>query len=85
MNDTPKTHKANGLWTARRVREELPDVQVMFRKLGVPCYIHCVVRGRKNRFATVRPFHIGSWSVSWEFAWDTIAHSMNTGEALRGE
>lgn len=77
-------------WTAAKVREELPTVQV---KIGRKV-VQGRVSGRKNQFATVSVTN-GSMSkrfpsfgshapifMDWSFAWDTIAHSLNTGKAL---
>lgn len=77
-------------WTAARVREELPDVQV---KIGRKV-VQGRVSGRLNQFATVSVTN-GSTSkrfpsfgshapifMDWSVAWDTIAHSLNTGKAL---
>lgn len=69
-------------WTPEQVREALPQVSVLFHHNGAPIEILCIVSGRKNKFATVRPFEFGS-ATEWTFSWDAIAHSLNTGNALR--
>jgi hypothetical protein len=63
------------MWTAAKVREELPDVQV---KVGKVIY-NARVRGRKNQFATI------FWGPSYsaEFAWQTIANCLNNNRPLQ--
>lgn len=68
-------------WTAKTVRQDLPDVQVKFMQAGKPVVITCIVSGRKETYATVRPFSNGS-AMSWSFSWDAIARSLNTGRPL---
>jgi hypothetical protein len=63
------------MWTAAKVRDELPDVQV---KVGKTVYTG-KVRGRKNAFAGV---HWGPTS-SAEWAWQTIANALNNGRPLQ--
>ena len=65
-------------WTAAKVREELPDVQVRWSDGKVYTF---VVRGRLLRYASVRPFDIGS-AVQLQYSWDTIAASLNSGKPL---
>ena len=64
-------------WTVARVKEELPDVQVMHHGKVVTMQ----VRGRKLGFAFVSTFM--DTSVSLEYAWSTVARSLNTGRPLR--
>ena len=64
------------MWTVEKVKADLPSVKVRFFSGGIPIVIDAVVRGRKQPFATVTPFEFGS-STSWEFAWETIARSLN--------
>jgi len=65
-------------WTAERVRKELPAVNVL-----IDGHIYEMgVYGRLCEFAGVRPFEYGS-AVCYTFAWETIAHSLNTGKPLR--
>lgn len=65
------------VWTVQRVKDELPIVQV---KVDGRVY-EMGVYGRQLRFPSVRPFEYGS-AVSYEFAWETIVHSLNTGKPL---
>lgn len=68
-------------WTTDRVRKELPGVQVRFRLAGQAHIVPCVVRGRRERFAVVMPYEIGS-AVVWRFSWAAIAYSLNSGRPL---
>ena len=70
------------LMTEQNVREALPDVQVTFMQAGKPVTITCIVRGRKNEFATVQPFEYGS-ATSWQFSWAAIRDSVNSGNPLK--
>jgi hypothetical protein len=63
------------MWTATKVREELPDVQV---KVGKTVYA-AKVRGRKNAFASV----LWGQTSSAEFAWQTIANCLNNERPLQ--
>lgn len=57
------------MWTIERVKEELPEIPLLFRGkvvLAHPC-------GRKNAFATVR-----YEEMSWEFSWETLTHILNS-------
>lgn len=65
-------------WTVERVKDELPDVQVLVDGKSY----RMIVRGRKLPFAQVRPFEVGS-AVQYEFAWSTIADCLNRGVPLR--
>ena len=68
-----------GQWTAQRVKEELPDVDIL---VDGRVY-HMIVRGRQLPFAHVQPFDVGS-AVVYEFSWQTIADCLNKGVPLRG-
>jgi hypothetical protein len=68
------TGPQNPLWTAQRVRDELPAVDVFFN--GKP--YHGVVKGRQNDFATV---YFEDWY--WDWAWQTVADALNKGVPLR--
>lgn len=61
------------MWTIEKVKKELPEVKVNLNGRVIKGNI----RGRKNRFASVS---IGS--CSWEFAWATIVHSLNSNKPL---
>ena len=68
-----------GQWTAQRVKDELPDVDILVdNKL-----YRMIVRGRQLPFAHVQPFDVGS-AVVYEFSWQTIADCLNKGVPLRG-
>ena len=65
-------------WTPATVREDLPDVTVRFRGREV----QCITFGRQCDFARVQLQ--GARDVpAWEFSWDAIARSLNTGRPLR--
>lgn len=59
------------LWTAERVKEELPNVPVQTIVTGS-------VRGRLHKFATV---YLPD-GTRIEVAWSTIAHALNTGTPI---
>lgn len=65
------------LWTPERVREELPDVKV--RLADRKTVVTCNVRGRRNDFATV----FFPDDRREEYAWATIARSLNNGTPLQ--
>ena len=78
-------------WTPADVREYLPDVKVRFsgvlplsngtkQTINVPQVIDCITCGRLNEFATVR---VHGYALSWQFSWDAIARSLNTGKPLQ--
>lgn len=69
------------MWTPETVKSQLPNVDVRFISAGMPITISCVVRGRKNKFATVAPYEFGS-ATAWEFSWQAIANSLNSGKPL---
>ncbi len=62
-------------WTAQRVKDELPRVDVLLNGKLLPGR----VLGRMNRFATV---HFGN-HMYFEWAWDTIASCLNRRVPLR--
>ena len=76
-------------WTVADVRRIMPDVPCLapVGKAGV--YVACtgVIRGRKNDFATVIVPHddgsLDSSCEAFDFAWSTIAASLNNNRALR--
>ncbi len=68
----------HGNWTGADVREYLPDVLLVHNARVV----NARVCGRLNQFATV---FIHGYHYSWQFAWDTIAHSINTGKPLNAD
>ena len=60
--------------TVEEVRDQLPDVSV---RLADGTIVSGHLSGRKNDFATV-------WlHIPIEFAWETIATAINTGNPLR--
>jgi hypothetical protein len=74
------------MWTAQRVRDELPDVDV---KIGKKV-LRARLSGRLNAFATVSVTNSGTprrgWQLfmDWHFSWDTIARCLNSGKPLIG-
>ena len=64
------------MWTAETVKEQLPDAEI---KLPGGQVILCKVRGRKRQFAQV----VAGDGLVYEFAWKTIADSLNRGTCLR--
>ena len=64
-------------WTVERVKAELPDVAISVanepRVMGQTA-------GRKNQFCSVFPF--GRTHGSYDFAWQTVADSLNRDMAL---
>jgi hypothetical protein len=72
------TEPIHGDWTGADVKNYLPDVRV---KVDGRVIDNCQVCGRLNKFATV--FVKGSKGFyRVEYAWETIAHSINTGNPL---
>lgn len=69
---TPITYSK---WTADSVREDLPDVRV--KVMGE--VKDARVCGRLNQFAMV---YLHGYPASWEFSWDAVAHSLNSGKPL---
>ena len=67
----------NSLWTIDSVRAELPDVPVQVSKTTV---VMARVSGRKDTYATVRPY--AATVLSYEFSWAAITHALNNGQAL---
>lgn len=73
-------------WTVDRVKQELPLVNV---KLGKNI-VTGRVSGRLNKFATVscgfsqfKSIQLGNGWIDYSFAWETIVHSLNTGNPLK--
>ena len=66
-------------WTPESVRRELPDVKIRLKDKTI---VTGSVRGRQNQFATVF-FKISGNDVQEEFAWTTIARSLNNGTPLQ--
>jgi hypothetical protein len=64
-------------WTPERVKEELPDVQV--RLADRRTIVTGNVRGRKLQFAVV---YLPD-DRREEFAWSTLANSLNNGTPLQ--
>jgi len=80
-------------WTAETVRQDLPDVRVKTsaQAWGVltgtawaprEAIVICIVRGRLQEFATVSVH--GYAYPQWQFSWEAIAHSLNSGNPLDG-
>jgi len=77
-----------GEWTPARVRAELPDVPVRVSRRR---YL-ARVTGRRNPQATVTLSYVthgaprhhlrGRPWMDWHFAWDTLAHALNTDTPL---
>jgi hypothetical protein len=67
------------IWTVEKVKDELPEVLVIW---GSDIFVGRVY-GRKNQFATVQ-IAVDGWpsGIRAEFAWETIVHSLSTGERL---
>lgn len=71
-------------WTIARVKSELPDVRLQIgRKI-----VSARLSGRLNQFATVSttndfPRRGVPLFADWEFSWETIARSLNSGRALQ--
>ena len=79
-------------WTAQTVRQDLPDVRV---KVDTVCFrdnpawakptgriMTGQVRGRLYEFATVSIY--GYAYPQWQFSWESIANSLNSGKPLEG-
>lgn len=66
------------MWTIESVKSELPNVKV--KPVSGPNKIG-VVRGRKNKFATVLVAD-GPFS-GFEVAWDTIVNCLNNDRPIR--
>ncbi len=65
------------MWTAERVKEELPNVSVLVESHNLA---RGWVHGRSLDFAEV---FLPSDGRHFQFAWDTIAKSLNSGKPLR--
>ena len=65
------------MWTTNSVRAALPDVEVQLRG---EILVMGRVYGRENRFATVVTQTLNPLSL--EYAWSTIARSLNTNTPL---
>jgi len=61
--------------TTDEVKANLPDIRI---KIGKAIYAGRV-SGRKNRFATI---YVPDLGVDYEYAWQTIAHSINNDSPL---
>ncbi len=64
-------------WTVADVKEELPEVKVLVESHNIA---RAKVYGRSLDFASVMLLEDGR---HFEFSWDTIARSLNTGRPLR--
>jgi len=73
---TPITYSPH---TAGSCREDLPAVRV---KVDDGRIFDCQTCGRLNEFATV--FVHGYAFPNWQFSWQAIADSLNTGRPLNG-
>lgn len=70
-------------WTIEKVKEELPKVKV---KIGGEKF-DGQVYGKKLPYAKVSVFFPpdrvkGGFNVDWEFSWQAIVNSLNSGEPL---
>lgn len=75
---------SNGKWTIADVKRELPYVRV---RVGKRHIIDARVSGRLNQFASVSwanpsPVKGSELFPTYHFAWETIAHSLNTDRPL---
>jgi hypothetical protein len=73
-----------GAWSVADVKSELPMVRVRVGKRNI---IDAKVSGRLNEFASVSwanpsPVKGSDLFPTFHFAWETIAHSLNTGRPL---
>jgi hypothetical protein len=70
-------------WTVDRVKEELPLVRV--RGIDGTIYVG-EIKGRKQKFPRVfyeyETGHGVKWINAGEFAWETLARSLNKGTVL---
>ena len=64
--------------TIQSIKKTLPDVKV---KIGKQVF-HAMVVGRNNPFATVTFKMPLIGFVSYEYAWPTILHSLESGKPL---
>ncbi len=74
------------MWTVKRVKEELPTVKI---KIG-GVVSDGRVSGRLNKFATVsvtndKPRSGVPLFYDAQFAWETIANCLNSGNTLNGD
>ena len=63
------------VWTAARVRDELPDVKIDFNGRIYPA----IVRGRLCEFAGVIVPETG---LRCDVAWETVAHCLNANRPI---
>jgi hypothetical protein len=71
-------------WTVAQVKAKLPAVRVRVGKRNI---VDARLSGRLNQFATVSitnnfPRSGVPLFADYQFAWETIAHSLNTGQPL---
>lgn len=71
-------------WTVAQVKADLPGVRV---RVGKGNIVDARVTGRLNRFATVSVTNNYPRSgvplfADWQFAWESIVHSLNNGNPL---
>lgn len=62
-------------YTIKEAKENLPDVKV---KIGESVF-DAKLTGRLNKFATV---YLKGSTTPYEFSWNTIVNSLNTGKPL---
>jgi len=67
-------------WTVHRVREELPDVQIM---LWDGRRIAGSVHGRELPFARVHSLEPTLPPMHWEVSWSTLANCLNNNRPVR--
>lgn len=65
-------------WTAEKVRQELPDVKIVYNNNTHMGY----VRGRRNIFASVF-FYANGHPLECECSWETIANCLNNSKPIR--
>jgi hypothetical protein len=77
----------NPLYTVDNVKESLPDVQIRISNELTNDVVTAKVTGRKNPVATVSvspaTLAVSEWR-DWQFSWEAVVHSLNTGEPLNG-
>ena len=62
------------MYTIESVKQDLPAVKIRINGK----IVEGSVKGRKNRFATVR-----YENYQWDFAWETIVRALNNDTPLR--
>jgi hypothetical protein len=81
VNMSMSIHNSNE-WDEERVKEELPSVKV--KLIMEDRIVKGYVKGRKNRFATVRVRLDKDTYKDLHYAWGSVVHALNNGKPLLG-